>query len=281
MPEHSRKTMLKCNVMLFAAGLGTRLKPYTVEKPKPSIGLHQVPLGFYLFPYLLKIKMTRFVVNTFHLPQQIKQLYGNTEKIFHVTTQFSDEVGEIKESAGGLKQAEHFFNKNEPMLICNSDEVLFTKQVDFISDLIKFHELENNFASLVVMQHLEAGNKFGAIWTDGENRVIDIGKNRPSPHAKPWHFIGVQLLDPSIFDIIEKDKKLNIFYDLMINHLKDKKVKVYPIQADWYETGNINDYKEAKKTIAEQIKSNDLYKQQMNTLRQITKDLSIQVSDLT
>jgi mannose-1-phosphate guanylyltransferase len=272
--------MLRCSVMLFAAGLGTRLKPFTETIPKPAIGLHNIPLGFYLFPYFLNIKMTKFVINTFHLPQQIKQLYGNTEKIFHVSPQFSDETGEIKESAGGLKQAEIFFDKKDPILVCNSDEVLFTEQTNFISDLIYFHQHEKNFASLVVIEHSEAGNKFGAIWTDDNNRVIDIGKNRPSRSAKAWHFIGVQLLDSSIFDLIEEEKKLNIFYDLLINHLKDRKVKVYPIQADWYETGNISDYKDAKLLIADQLKLNKFYKNQMNILKQMTSTLNIQVSDL-
>ncbi len=269
--------MRKCNVMLFAAGLGTRLRPYTLNTPKPAIPLLNIPLGYYLYPYLQKLSIEHFIVNTFHLPQKIHQLYKNLDS----SIQFSDEVNFIKGSGGGLKQAENQFgNHPENILICNSDEVLFTKDDDFLNQALRNHILPKALATLIVTQHPLAGSKFGAIWGDDHGRVIHIGKEAPKEKAHPWHFVGLQILSPMIFSMIPLGEESNIFYDVLIHQLKNHLVQVYPIQADWYETGNLEDYTKAKVEILQKIKSEPEYRKHFEDLSKIPKLAGMQISDL-
>jgi mannose-1-phosphate guanylyltransferase len=266
--------MQKCNIMLFAAGLGTRLRPATLQHPKPCIPMLSIPMGYYLFPYLKALNVSQIIINTFHLPEQIHDLY---QKI-NMNISFSDEKDFIKGSGGGLKQAEKLFaNNSDPVLVCNSDEVLFTTENNFLKNAFEKHQTQNYFATLIVMKHPLAGTQFGAIWADSSGRVVHIGKEAPTEKATPWHFIGLQFLERDIFQMIKADQESNIFYDVLIHHLKEKKVQIYSIQAEWYETGNLADYTEAKKNIQNKLKDQAHYQNQFNELNLLPRS---QISDL-
>ncbi len=270
--------MPKCNIMMFSAGLGMRLRPYTQAYPKPVIPLMDIPLGYYLFPYLQKLSVDNFVVNTFHLPHQIHQLYKNLDS----KIKFSDEVDFIKGSGGGLKQAENLFGLHpDTILVCNSDEVLFTKQENFLQEALEHHQSNHAFATLIVMKHPDAGTKFGAIWTDNQGNVIHIGKEAPKIKAEPWHFVGLQFLSPKIFSKITLGVESNIFYDVLIHHLKSERVQIYPIEADWYETGNVIDYGKAKHDIIQKLKLETHYQNHFKALTQLPKLPGSKIGDLT
>lgn len=261
------------NVLLFAAGLGTRLRPATDQHPKPCLPLLGIPLGYYALPYVQQLNVSQFVVNTFHLPEQIHSLYfgANPE------TQFSNEYGFIKGSGGGLKQAAKYFDQMDPILTMNADEVLFTAEQNFLVKALDQHLREDALATLVVTEHPEAGKKFGAIWCDG-NKIIAIGKDKPSRPAKPWHFIGAQFFSPRILGLIPDGVETNIFYDVLVNHLSRTGMMIYPIKTDWYETGNLQDYTYAKKAITAKVASDPIYKQHMTALQKFPKS---NLSDLS
>lgn len=274
--EHWKKTMHKCNVLMFAAGLGTRLRPHTYQHPKPAIPLFRIPLGYYLIPYIQKLRIENFIVNTFHLPEQIHQLYQKLD----LSIRFSDEREFIRGSAGGLKHAEALLNKNYPILIANSDEVLFAEKEDFLTKALEQHENQKALATLIVMEHPEAGKKFGGIWTKkNSNQVIHIGKDCSEQHVKAWHFVGLQFVSGEILNFIADDSEKNIFYDLMVHYLKTKKVEIFPVSIDWYETGNIQDYLKAKEEISEKIdKKNSIYLSHFENLKKLPLS---EISDLT
>jgi len=236
------------NLLLFAAGLGTRLKPATDINPKPTIPLLSVPMGYYLLPYLQRVRFKNFVINTFHLPEKVISTY----KKLNLNILFSEEKDFIKGSGGGLLQAKNLLSQNNPELFsiitANADEIFFTDEKNFLTNALNQHQTTQSLATLIVIKHPEAGHKFGAIWTI-KNKVVSIGKEKPSAEAEPWHFVGVQILSNKIFNHLESNKELNIFYDVLIHQLKTHDVSIYPINADWYETGNLIDYQKAKADI--------------------------------
>lgn len=265
----------KVNVLLFAAGLGTRLRPATLDNPKPVIPLFGIPMGYYLLPYIIELPVDKFVVNTFHLPEKIHDCY---DRLRH-GIKFSDEKDFIKGSGGGLKQAEAILGNQNPILAGNADEVFFTSDSQFLKKALDKHQSGNALATLIVMNHPEAGKKFGGIWTEshGSDKVISIGKEAPTPNARPWHFIGLQILSPEVFSMIESGKELNIFYDVLINKLPSHKVQIYPVEMDWYELGNLTDYQHAKNEITAQKDLNPIYKKHFTKLNALPQS---KLSDL-
>ena len=238
------------NLFLLAAGLGTRLQPYTLQHPKPTIPFLNVPMGLYQFQYLrhLTSPITTSVVNTHHLPEQVEKLYL-TQPYMRLSPYFSHE-NTILGSAGGLKLASAYMTSNQPILMMNADEVYFTQQKDFLNELLLEHKKSQALATLVVIKHPEAGKKFGAISCDGR-LVKHISKTLISPNLVPWHYIGVMMISWSVLGLIPDHQETNIFYDILNKHLD--KVRIFPLAAEWYETGNKKDLLNASEIVLSQI----------------------------
>lgn len=245
------------NVMLLAAGLGTRFKPVTFKYPKPAIPFLNLPMGLYQFQYLQHLEISKLVVNTFHIPEKIEQLYKN-QPYYKNEVYFSHENGKILGGAGGLKKACHLMKKNEPILLMNADEVYFAKEKDFLKKALKRHVESKNLSTVVVTAHPEAGKKFGALWSDANHVVKDISKTAQHPTLKPWHCIGPIFLSWEALDLIPEDHESNIFYDVLLKKLNENKVEVFPIHARWYETGNPNDFFAATEDVLKQLDAETL-----------------------
>lgn len=230
-------------LLFLAAGLGTRFQPVTHLWPKPTIPFLNVPMGLYHFRYLQDLKFSEFVVNTHHLPRKIEELYNNNPYC-KITPRYSYEPI-ILGSAGALKKAfPEGTSNNEPILMMNADEIFFTKDITFLDQAVKQHEQNKALATLIVIKHPEAGKKFGAIWCD-QQAVKNIGKENKDSNLFPWHYIGIIILHSRIIDLVKPDTELNIFYDILVNHLSKNEVQIFPIEAEWFETGNPTDFLKA------------------------------------
>lgn len=264
--------MNACDAFIFAAGIGSRLRPHTEKVPKPCIPLFSIPLGYYVLPYLAELGVQKSIVNTFHLPEQIKTQY----QFAIPNVLFSDEVGFIKGSAGGLKQAENLFSNAESIIAMNADEVFFAKNASFLKEALEHHHKVKNFATLVVMKHPGVGKEFGGIWCDG-SRIIDINKKEPTelklryPNLAGWHFIGFQILSKEALTFIKPGVEQNIFYDILISHLQTHKCEIFPVEGDWYETGSVPDYLKAKQTIQGLKESDSRYRWLFSRLEKYPK----------
>ena len=259
------------NIFYLAAGFGKRLLPHTLTYAKPTIPFLNVPMGLYQFQYLKNVGQTinNFVVNTHHLPEQIEKLYL-TQPYMLLSPLFSHEP-KILGSAGGLKQAIGHFKSNQPIVMMNADEVYFTQQQDFLNEALEEHKKTGALATLVVVKHSEAGKKFGAISCSG--RVVKhISKTLVDPNLVPWHYIGVMIVSWNIMNLIPDYKETNIFYDILVHHLD--KVRIFPLAAEWYETGNKNDFLSASEIVLSQINNYKGLTQFINTF-----DLSTVISN--
>jgi mannose-1-phosphate guanylyltransferase len=252
---------LNTNAFLFAAGLGTRLRPATNEHPKPVLPLLSVPLGYYTLPYLESLSVTSYTANTYYLPEQVEKLYRATNLQFG----FSREDGFIRGSAGGLKFAEKCFTPGLPILAINADEVFFTSNELFLREALTQHLSSQSLATLIVTRHPEAGKKFGAIWADN-GRVVGIGKESV-PGAQPFHFVGAQFINPRLLTHLDATKESNIFYDALIYRLAEG-VQIYDLDCTWFEIGNLEDYRIAKAEISQQLAlHNPIFNRHYNKLK--------------
>ena len=105
--------------MIFAAGLGTRLKPLTDTMPKALVRVGGMPLLAYVVRKLTKAGCSRMVVNVHHFADQITD-YLETHD-FGVKILVSDETERLLDTGGGIKRAAPLFDRYQPVLVHNVD----------------------------------------------------------------------------------------------------------------------------------------------------------------
>ncbi len=106
--------------MIFAAGLGTRLKPLTDTMPKALVPVDGKPLIKHVISRLKCAGASRVVVNVHHFADSIIE-YLNANGNFGIDIRVSDERGQLLETGGGIKKASAFFDADKPVLIHNVD----------------------------------------------------------------------------------------------------------------------------------------------------------------
>lgn len=186
--------------MLFAAGLGTRLKPFTDNHPKALAPVNGKPLLEHTIRYLQRYGIYDVVVNVHHFADQI--IYALAENNGYGSTYtISDERDEVLETGGGLKRAAQYFRNEEAFVVMNVD-VLTNLQLDKV---IVQHQSSGAMATLAVMQREssrqllfdDAMQLCG--WLNektGEKKIV-----RDKEHLKPFAFSGVHVLSPAILDM--------------------------------------------------------------------------------
>lgn len=110
--------------MIFAAGLGTRLRPITDTLPKALVPVCGEPLLAHVIRKLLAAGADDLTVNVHHFPDQIIEWLGARD--FGVPVHISDERKQLLETGGGIRHARAFLDGDAPFLVHN---------VDIISDL--------------------------------------------------------------------------------------------------------------------------------------------------
>ena len=104
--------------MIFAAGLGTRLRPYTDDRSKAMVEVDGRPMIEHQLLRLRAAGFTRVVINVHHYAQQIID-YVTANDGFGLDIAFSDETGHLLDTGGGIRKALPLFDADSPVLVHN------------------------------------------------------------------------------------------------------------------------------------------------------------------
>ncbi len=202
--------------MILAAGLGTRLKPFTNLHPKALAMVNGKSLLQRNIEYLQAFGINEVVVNVHHFADQIIDAV-NANAGWGSTIFISDESGEVLETGGGVLFAAPFFEGKENWLVMNAD-ILTNLDIDKLiaADKVLSEGAENYIATLAVTNRVssrnllfnEAGNLTG--WRNNTTREEKWSSNEthPSPIAKA--FSGIQILHTSFYNTISMTGKFSL-----------------------------------------------------------------------
>jgi N-acetyl-alpha-D-muramate 1-phosphate uridylyltransferase len=214
--KEKRKPM---RAMIFSAGLGTRLKPWTDKHPKALAIVNGKTLLQRNIEYLAKFGITEVVVNVHHFADQIidaiEKNNGWGSKIF-----ISDEKDEVLETGGGLLKARDLLGSSR----------FLTINVDMLTDadlgkMIQFHQDENAIISLAVTNRrtsrylLFNNNNQLCGW-----RNTDTAKERivlPSENYVEKAFSGLAVFEPGVFEQVSftgKFSVIEIYLSVALDH---------------------------------------------------------------
>ena len=157
--------------MIFAAGLGTRLKPLTDTMPKALVRVGGEPLIKRVIMNLAAAGVERIVVNVHHFAGQIIDYLKDNDN-FGLDIRISDETDGLLETGGGIKKAAPLFDPAAPILIHN---------VDILSnvDLREFYQIASQSEKgKVKSEESECGSEKGKVENE-EGR----GKNEESNYC--------------------------------------------------------------------------------------------------
>ncbi len=222
--------------MIFAAGLGTRLRPLTDTVPKAMVEVGGQPMLKIILDRCYMAGIEEVMVNVHYLPQVIKNFlatYERPEMKIHI----SDESDEILETGGGLLKVKEFFNDGAPFLVANAD-ILTNIDIEMFTQA---HIQLGGVATLAVRNR----NTSRKLLFDKDGRLQGraIGEGEGFELA----FSGYHIISPKIFDHITRTGKFSIM-DWYIDICHQEDIFAYPHQEDiWIDIGTVEKLEEANK----------------------------------
>ena len=231
--------------LIFAAGKGTRLRPFTDHHPKALANVNGVPLLERNLKYLQSYGINDFVINIFHFGEQIIQFLKDNDN-FGAKVEISDEKDQLLETGGGLVFARRFLDLGEDFIILNADILTDLN----INDFVKCHKEQKGLATLAVSDRKSSRKLLfnqEMVLRGWEN--VDTGEQRLAESNKEFKqlaFSGIHCVNPKIFGKIKRTGKFSIMEEYL-DLMQSEKIYGYEHQAKLIDVGRPESVLEAEK----------------------------------
>lgn len=210
---------------IFAAGKGTRLKPFTNQYPKALVKVNEISLIERNIKYLQYYGINDFIINIHHFGEQILD-FLEKNKNFNAKIQISNEKEELLETGGALIFAKDYFENEENLLIMNADILTNLN----IKKFIDFHLNSKNLVSLAISDRKSSRK----LLFDNE-MILQGWKNEATgeeifgntyKNLKPFAFSGIHCINTNLLKIINRVGKFSIMEEYL-NLMKNYQLKGY------------------------------------------------------
>ena len=212
--------------MIFAAGLGTRLRPITNDRPKALAEINQIPLLEIIIRRLINFGFDEIIINVHHFADKVLE-FLDSKKNFGINLQVSDEREELLDTGGGLKKASWFFEDKKPFLVHNVDTITNIDLLEYYN-----YHIKNNALATLLVRH-RPGSRFFLFneknklcgWENvisKEKILVDDQHGRIEQVA----FSCLHIIDPSIFQFINEDGCFSII-DVYLRLAKEHNIYGY------------------------------------------------------
>ena len=229
--------------LIMAAGLSTRMRPLTLDRPKPLVEVQGRALIDHAIDRLVQAGVTMIVVNVHY---QAEKLKAHLAKRRDVEIRLSEENDVLLGTSGGIVKALPNFD-GKPFFVHNSDSIWVEgigHALERMQALWNPDEMDALLllASMVTALGFEGTGDFNL---DAEGRISRVSEQRMSPFAYP----GVQIVHPKIFDDAPKGAfSMNLLWDRAI-----ERARLFGVRLDgvWMHVGTAEAVKEAEAFLAD------------------------------
>ena len=216
--------------MVLAAGLGTRMRPLTLDRPKPLVEVAGRTMIDHCLDKLAEAGVARAVVNVHHFPQLVKDhLTARTNPAVAI----SDESGQLLETGGGMIRALPLLAA-DPFFCINSDNLWVDGPQDVFRQLSKAWKPDSMDALLLVVPHARAANHKGKgdFHMDANGRLT----LRRSGRIAPFIYSGIQLVSQRLL----RDAPRGPFGTMVLWKRAMAEARLYGVShlGLWYEVGS-------------------------------------------
>lgn len=233
---------MKTTGFIFAAGLGTRLYPLTASKPKALVRYNGKTLLNSALDKMFEANVDNVIVNVHHFPDQI--IDALRERPERGLIRVSDERAYLRDTAGGIKFAEHLWNGSDLLLLYNVD---ILSDID-LNKLIQSHIQSNSDATLAV-RHRQTQRYFLFDHGNGELcgwRNVKTGEEiltRVSDNAYELAFSGIHVMNTALARCVPSVEKASVtnFY---LSQSRNSRISAYIHDEDsWCDVGKYDQFR--------------------------------------
>jgi len=211
--------------LIFAAGLGTRLKPFTDHHPKALALVNGKTLLQRNIEYLQQFNIKNIIVNVHHFAHQIIDII-NENKGWGSNVSISDETDIVLETGGGLKKASSFFSDVNDFVVMNVDILTDLN----LNDMIATHQHSGALATLAVTERTTSRY----LLFDETNRLCgwknkNTGEEkipRPSRILIEKAFSGVHVIRTELLSQIKQEGKFSMI-DVYLSLAAENNIQCY------------------------------------------------------
>ena len=221
---------------ILAAGRGTRLRPVTLEIPKPLLPVKRVPIITYLVDLFLRYRVEdiKVIVNESHLNHFL------TWKQTHFPQIGSVGILSEPEPSGTFKPLEKVYPKwfNESIFVSNGDEL---KELN-LKKMMNWHKSHQGIATIALVEVDEPQN-YGVAELKGDRivRFLEKPKNPPSSYINS----GLYILDPRVMDYLPEGNFAMLEEHLFPKLAQEGKLYGYKYRGQWYDCGTFERWEKA------------------------------------
>ena len=224
------KSLASDVAMVLAAGLGTRMRPLTLERPKPLVEVAGRTMVDHCLDKLADAGVARAVVNVHHFPTMVKDhLRARTAPAVSI----SDESGQLLETGGGMVNALPLLAA-DPFFCINSDNLWVDGPQDVFRQLSAAWKPDAMDALLLLVPHTRAANHKGKgdFHMDGAGRIT----LRRSGRIAPFIYSGIQLVSQRLL----RDAPKEPFGTMLLWKRAMAEGRLYGVShlGLWYEVGS-------------------------------------------
>jgi NDP-sugar pyrophosphorylase family protein len=237
--------------MVLAAGLGTRLRPLTDDRPKALVEVAGRTLLEITLSRLRGVGVGEVIINVHHFADLVVE-YLKAHDNFGMRVAVSRE-DVLLDTGGGLKKAGYFFldesgRPEEPFLLHNVDAI---STID-LGRMVQFHSEHQALATLAVQDRKTSryllfdeqlqlcGRRSGL---DGKTELV---RSSPQTQAQALAFGGIHVISPRLIPMMEEEGVFSIINCYL--RLAGEQEKILAFRADeyyWRDLGRLEDLKQA------------------------------------
>lgn len=230
---------------MLAAGLGTRLRPLTLDRPKPLVAVRGRPLIAYNLLLLRRYGITDVIINLHHHGDALRAALGDGAA-FGLHIEYSPE-DPLLDTGGAMKNAQAFFG-GEDFLVMNGDTI-----IDLPLDVLVAAHRARRAAATLVLRNDPDQERYGLVEIDADTRIRRF-LGRPEAVAAPlkaYMFAGVHVLSPRVFRYMPDLRAFSITretYPAML--AADEPLYGLPFAGFWRVIDTAADLERAERTLA-------------------------------
>ena len=219
--------------MIFAAGYGKRLLPFTNHTPKPLALVKNQPVIAWILAQLSHYEFNDIVINTHHLAKKIEDYLNGAQFDGSISISFEKT---LLGTGGGLYKTIDFWD-DEDFYLCNSDILCTLDLKEFLS----YHQNRHSLATLAI-NSVESPSM---LLVDEQDHLVGLKKNRenclytsPKGEIRTKGFCGLQMISPLLFSYLRPPIAFSIIDEYLKLISKGHKIVTWDIGDNyWIDVG--------------------------------------------